>query len=138
MALLIGFGLALLVGIFATVVGLDRDRAFYPTTMIVIALLYVLFAAMGASSHTLRTELAAALVFIGLATWGFKSSLWLVVLALAGHGIFDFFHGAVIPNPGAPSWWPAFCLAYDVVAAGYLAWLLARGRLRAAAEAPLA
>ena len=130
MALLIGFGLALLVGIFATVVGLDRDRAFYPTAMIVIALLYVLFAAMGASPHTLWAELAAALVFIGLATWGFKSSLWLVVVALAAHGIFDFFHGALIPNPGAPRWWPEFCLAYDIVAAAYLAWLLLGGRIR--------
>jgi hypothetical protein len=30
----------------ATVVGFDRERAFYPTVMIVIASYYVLFAAM--------------------------------------------------------------------------------------------
>lgn len=133
MALLIGFALAFVVGVFGTVVSLDRDRAFYPTAMIVIASLYVLFAAMGAPPHTLVTELAVGAVFIGVATWGFKSSLWLVVLALAAHGIFDFFHGALVPNPGVPAWWPEFCLAYDVVAAAYLAWLLVRGRVRAAA-----
>jgi hypothetical protein len=42
------------------------------------------------------------------------------------HGIFDFFHGQVIIDPGVPAWWPMFCLTYDVAAAGYLAWLLGR------------
>jgi hypothetical protein len=32
-----------------------------------------------------------------------------------------------------PRWWPEFCLAYDVTAAAYLAWLLKRRRIRAAA-----
>ncbi len=44
MAILVGALLALAIGGFATVVGLDRDRAFYPTVTIVIALLYSLFA----------------------------------------------------------------------------------------------
>ena len=33
----------------------------------------------------------------------------------------------MISNPGVPSFWPAFCLAYDVAAAAYLAWLSADG-----------
>ena len=37
MALLVGVLLAVAVGLFATGLGLDRDRAFYPTVMIVIA-----------------------------------------------------------------------------------------------------
>lgn len=41
MALLMGVLLALAVGLFATAVGLDRDRAFYPTVTIVIASLYI-------------------------------------------------------------------------------------------------
>ena len=57
---------------------------------------------------------------------GFKFNLWIVVAALAGHGIFDFFHPHVLNNPGVPVWWPGFCLTYDVTAAGYLAWLLRR------------
>jgi hypothetical protein len=40
----IGVVLALIAGLFAMWVRLDRDRAFYPTVMIVIALYYVLFA----------------------------------------------------------------------------------------------
>jgi len=52
---------------------------------------------------------------------------WIVVVALAGHGVFDAVHGRIIENAGVPAWWPAWCLAYDVGAAGCLAWLLRRG-----------
>ncbi len=90
-----GAALALSVGLSATFLGLDRDRAFYPTVMIVIASTYGLFAVMGGSIQVLGLE--------------------------------------SIANPGVPLWWPAFCLAYDVVAAAYLAWLLSRSRVRAAA-----
>jgi len=132
MALLVGAVLAFAVGLFATVVGLDRDRAFYPTVVIVIAFLYSLFAVMGASTRALVLESLVGGAFLAAAVVGFRWSLWVVVVALAAHGVFDLAHGAVIANPGVPHWWPGFCLTYDVTAAGYLAWLLARGRIRAA------
>ena len=88
---------------------------------------------MGASTHTLVLESLAGAVFLLAAVYGFRSSLWVVVAALAAHGIFDLVHGSAIPNPGVPTWWPKFCLAYDVTAAVYLAWLLKSGRIRAAA-----
>lgn len=134
MALIIGVSLALAVGVLlGTTLRLDRDRAFYPTVTIVIASYYVLFAVMGASPHTLVLEALAGVVFLLAAVYGFRSSLWVVVAALAAHGIFDLVHGAAIPNPGVPTWWPEFCLAYDVTAAVYLAWLLKSRRIRAAA-----
>ena len=133
MALIIGVSLALVVGVLATALRLDRDRAFYPTVAIVIASYYALFAVMGSSTHVLVLESLAGVVFLLAAVYGFRSSLWVVVAALAAHGIFDLVHGAAIPNPGVPTWWPEFCLAYDVTAAMYLAWLLGSGRVRAAA-----
>lgn len=126
MSSLIGASLALGVGIFATRVGFDRDRAFYPTVMIVIASYYVLFAVMGGSSHSLLMECAVMAAFLVAAIAGFKRTLWLVVAALAAHGVLDFVHPQLIANPGVPVWWPDFCLAYDLVAAGYLAALLIR------------
>jgi hypothetical protein len=129
--LLIGALLALSVGLFATALGLDRDRAFYPVVTIVIASLYALFAVMGESTHALVLESLVGAAFVAVAAIGFKRSLWLVVGALAAHGIFDFVHGALISNPGVPDWWPEFCLSYDVTAAAYLAWLLKSGRVRA-------
>jgi hypothetical protein len=132
MALLIGAILALIVGLLATSIRLDRDRAFYPTVTMVIASYYALFAVMGASTHALLLESLVGAFFVVFAATGFKSSLWIVVAALVAHGIFDLTHGAFISNPGVPSWWPQFCLMYDVTAAGYLAWLLKSGYIRAA------
>lgn len=131
MAFSVGLFLALGIGLLATAAGLDRDRAFYPTVMIVIAALYALFAVIGSSTRALVLESVAGAVFVAAAVVGFRSSLWVVAVALAGHGIFDLVHGRVIANPGVPGWWPQFCLAYDVAAAAYLAWLLKRGRIRA-------
>lgn len=126
MALIVGAVLALLVGAMATAVGLDRDRAMYPVATLVVASYYVLFAAMGASTGILALEALAGAAFAIAAVVGFRSSLWIVVAALAGHGVFDFVHGSVIHNPGVPHWWADFCGAYDVAAALYLAWLLRR------------
>lgn len=126
MAYLIGVVLAAAVGLLATVVGFDRDRAFYPTVLIVIASYYVLFAVAGAGVTAMGIEAGVMLLFAALAIAGFKRSLWLVVGALAAHGVFDWFHTPLITNPGVPMWWPQFCLAYDVVAALYLAGRLLR------------
>ena len=133
MALLVGVLLAIGVGLFATVSGLDRDRAFYTTVAIVVASTYSLFAVMGGTTPALVLETLAAAGFLALATLGFRSSRWLVAIALGAHGVFDLTHDAIVSNPGVPAWWPAFCLAYDVTAAAYLGWRIASGRTRAAA-----
>lgn len=127
MALLVGTVLALTIGLFATGAGLDRDRAMYPIVTLVVASYYALFAVMGGSHGALVLETLAGVVFVAAAVAGFKGSLWLVVIALAAHGIFDLTHAALISNPGVPSWWPAFCMTYDVTAAAYLAWRLKTG-----------
>jgi hypothetical protein len=134
MALLVGALLAFAAGLFARASGLDRDRAFYPTVAIVIASYYSLFAVMGASTRALVLESLVAGAFVAVAILGFRSSLWVVVIALGAHGVFDLAHGNVMSNPGVPRWWPAFCLTYAATAAGYLAWLLTSGRVRAVFE----
>jgi hypothetical protein len=119
---LIGVTLALLVAAFAHWSGFGRDRSFYPTVLIVVASYYVLFAVVGGSTRPLVIELIVMIPFAVLAVAGFKLSQWLVAAGLAAHGVMDFFHGYVVTNPGLPDWWPGFCLAYDVAAAGCLAW----------------
>lgn len=123
---LIGFALALGVALLARRVGLDRERAFYPTVMIVVASYYVLFAVMSGSAHTILVECLVMALFARAALVGFRSSPWIVVAALAGHGAFDALHGHVVHNSGMPAWWPAFCLSYDFGAAAAFAWLLRR------------
>src|SRR5687768_12063841 len=122
MAYVIGIVRSAGVAAYARYVGFDRDLAFEPTVVTVIALYYVLFAAMSGSVQTVLLESVVMSLFAIAAVVGFKSSAWIVVAALAGHGVFDALHGHVLENSGVPVWWPAFCLAYDVGAAAGLAW----------------
>jgi len=134
MELLIGIMLALAICSGASVIGLDRDRAFYPTMAIVIASYYGLFAAIGGSTQALMPELIGIVLFMTLAVVAFRRNTWYAVAALALHGVFDWFHAGLITNPGVPGWWPGFCMAFDVVAAAWLAVLTwARARPPAAA-----
>jgi hypothetical protein len=135
MPYVIGIVAAGVVALFARRVGFDRDRAFYPTVTIVVASYYVLFAAMSGSLQTVVVEAAAMSLFAAAAVAGFKSSAWIVVVALAGHGVFDAVHGHIVENAGVPAWWPAWCLAYDVGAAAGLGWLLRRGPITSDARA---
>ena len=126
MEFLIGTVLAVVVCLSSTFIGLDRDRALYPTQTIFFAGFYILFGVMGGSEPSLLAEMAAGVPFIVAAVWGFRRSLWIVAAALFAHGVFDWFHAGLITDPGVPAWWAGFCGSYDVVAAAYLAWLLKR------------
>ena len=126
MAYLVGVLIALTVSAGARLVRLDRDRAFYPTVLMVVGSYYVLFAAMARSPRSILVECIGLAVFIAAAILGFKFNLWVVAAGLVGHGVFDFFHAGLIANPGVPAWWPSFCLSYDVVAGAFLAVLLTR------------
>ena len=131
MEYLIDLLVSLAVAGFAIVVGLDRERALYPIVLIVAASYYVLFAVIAASGGILITEIAVASGFLLLAAIGYKRSLWLVAIALVGHGVFDTVHRLLIKNPGVPHWWPGFCAVIDVIFGGLLGWRLWRRRLAA-------
>lgn len=131
MEYLVGIVLALAISLAATLIGLDRDRAFYPTLLAVIASYYGLFAVMGGSNQSLLLECVGIGAFVVVLILGFSVNLWWIVGGLAAHGLFDLFHSHVISDAGVPRWWPPFCLSYDLVAATYLAVLLVNGRLRA-------
>jgi len=125
MEYIVGIALALFVCGAASLLEMDRDRVFYPTILIVIATYYVLFAVMDGSNAVLLSEIAIAAVFTVIAVVGFKRNLWLVVGALAGHGVMDFFHHALVHNTGVPRGWPGFCLAFDLTAAVFVGCMLA-------------
>ena len=116
MEYVIGVGLAVAIVVFARLVGLDRERAFYTTLLMVVASYYILFAAMGADLRTLALESVICLGFGAIAIIGYKIDMRYVAVGLVAHGVFDFVHHRHIANPGVPEWWPGFCLAFDVVA----------------------
>jgi hypothetical protein len=129
MEYVIGLFLSLAVAGLAIIVGFDREPAFYPTVLIVVASYYVLFAQMAGTGSALVIEIIVAIGFLLFAIIGYKKNLWLVAIALVGHGVFDMFHHLLIENPGVPHWWPGFCLVFDVILGGLLAVGLMRHRL---------
>jgi hypothetical protein len=120
MAYIVGIVLALAVLLFARWSGFDRDRAFYPTVVIVVASYYVLFAATAGSASAIVIETALMALFTAVAVLAFKRYPFLVVVGLAAHGVLDAVHGRLVENAGVPQAWPAFCLAFDVGAAALL------------------
>jgi pimeloyl-ACP methyl ester carboxylesterase len=126
MPYLIGVLLAVSVSLLARVLRWDRDRGFYPFVLGVIAPIYVLFAVMGGSVPALIREAMIMTGFLVVAAVGFKTNLWVAAAGLFVHGVMDFFHARLVDNPGVPTFWPALCLSYDVVAAIILGWLLVR------------
>jgi hypothetical protein len=124
MALIIGLLLSAGVALMAWWVGFDRSRAFYPTVLMVVASYYVLFAVVAGSTEGVLAESLVMVAFLVAAILGFRSSAWIAVAGLLAHGIFDGVRGYVIADTGAPDWWPAFCMAYDVGAAAWLALII--------------
>jgi hypothetical protein len=89
---------------------------------------------MAGDLPALGPETLALAVFLVLSIVGFRTSLWVVVAGLFAHGLFDFFRGDLIANPGVPAWWPTFCLSFDLAAAVCLADRLLHGRPDGAAR----
>ena len=116
--------------VFGAIAGFDRDRSFYPVVLVVIASYYDLFAVIGGGA-SLVSETGVFALFVLASFVGMRTNLWVVVAALAAHGVFDFYHGGLIANAGVPAWWPMFCLSFDLFAAAYLAWRLIGNRIRA-------
>ncbi len=56
MEYLAGIVIALIVSLFATLVGFDKERSFYPTVLVVIASYYGLFAVMGGSVQAILSS----------------------------------------------------------------------------------
>lgn len=126
MSILIGILLALLTCGAARLVGLDRDRAFYPTALIAIATYDVLFAVIAGSPSAIVIESVFAAMVAVVCFIGFRVSAWVVVAGFAAHGFADYVHDSFSPDAGIPAWWPGFCGAFDEVVAVVLALQLIR------------
>ena len=112
------FGLAIIGLGYLTRQG--RAIPFYSTVLVVIALVYVLFAVMAGAREILLVESAIAAGFVTLAVAGARwpRRRWaggLIAAGLVLHGGFDLVHDALLHNPVVPSWWPVFCAVVDVV-----------------------
>ena len=128
MAILVGLALALIACVGAAWSGMDRDRALYPTLLIVIATYYVLFAVQDGRGPVLVRETALAMMFSMLALAAFRQRPWLVVAGLVAHGVLDLVHDSIVQDAGVPYFWPNFCFAFDLTAALFVAFVVGRRR----------
>jgi hypothetical protein len=131
MEYIVGLTLALVFCGAAAVLGMDRERVFYPAVVMAVASYYLAFAVVDGRNEVMLFEVAIAAVFIVAAVLGFKFNPWIAVVALGGHGVMDTFHHHLVHNSGVPASWPGFCATFDVVAALIVAGpMLVRARMR--------
>jgi hypothetical protein len=100
--------------------GFEKDRSFYPTVLIVIGFLYVLFGSIDGRGSVVMIEGAFAILFSVVALIGFRNSGAIVGFGIVAHGLFDFVHGYLIEDAGVPVWWPGFCGSVDVLLGIYV------------------
>jgi hypothetical protein len=130
MTVLAGLVTAALILGLASAMRQGRSIPFYGTVLIVIALAYVLFAAMHGGTRLVALEGGVAAGFIGLAVAGTRwlepqTAGFLLAGGLIAHGGFDLVHDALLPNPVVPAWWPVYCAVVDIALGGWVA-VLAR------------
>ena len=125
-ALLIGLALTTGFLVVARQLGFHKDRGTWVSTLIAIALFYIVFAVQSGGAASIALHVSVAAAFIGVALFGYVRSLWWVVIGLALHGAFDLVSVGSGANP-APSWWGPLCLGVDLLLAASLAfWLHAK------------
>ena len=103
MEYIVGLMLSFAVCGLATVIGMDRDRAFYPIVLMVIASYYVLFAVIDGSRSALGMEIVVAGGFLVVAVIAFLKHLWLSAAAIIGHGLVSSTLAKVLSS----GFWPA-------------------------------
>lgn len=100
----------------------------YALSLALIASVYIGFAVADGRSSVIAVEICVAGIFVLLASVAVAASAWLVVIGLAGHGLKDLWQHRHHYVAGT-RWWPPFCCAVDLVAAGLIALEILRGLL---------
>lgn len=112
--------------------GAKRELRLYAISLIVAALIYVVFTARGASFNWLALEIAGLVLFTLLALLGLKASAFILALAWALHAAWDVLLHKLYDAAFVPDWYPLVCLSFDLLLAGYIA-VYARSRFDKAA-----
>ena len=119
-ALLLGAALSLaLVGLARTYQP-RRERRVYGVGLVIAALFYVVFGAVGgAGARWLALESLGGVLY-GSAAWGgLRGQPWLLAAGWAGHVAWDvLLHLSGAGAEYTPPWYPWLCVSFDLVMAG--------------------
>lgn len=124
MEYVVGILTAVGLAVFGRLSGFEKDRSFYPTVLIVIGLLYILFATLDGRYSVILVETLFALIFISAALAGYRKSCLIVAAGIAAHGVFDLVHYFFIEDRGVPVWWPGFCGTVDILLGAFVAFFV--------------
>ena len=100
--------------------GVGRELWLYSVALVIAALIYLVFAARGASLSWLALELAGLAVFTILAWLGLKISAWILAFGWAAHAAWDAILHKLTDADFVPAWYPLVCLGFDLLLAGYI------------------
>ncbi len=125
MEYLVGILTAVALAGFARSSGFEKDRSFYPTVLIVIGFLYVVFGAIDGRVSVILIELIFAFLFASIAVVGYKNNGVIVAGGIALHGVFDFVRYFFIEDKGVPVFWAGFCGTVDILLGIYV-WFVCR------------
>jgi hypothetical protein len=131
MEYIFGIVLASLTASAANLLSHNGQKIFYPCALIVVGVGYIGLTLFINHTFEFGWEVILALLFTALAVFGYYRSLWLIVVGLMLHGVYDLAHIdflqlVVSQSDGSPQWWPAFSYAYDMTLALWLVWYLKR------------
>ena len=121
--LLVGVALAIVFALVARIQGVGKpgtEQRVLALGLVIAALIYVAFAVVGRPELRWHVVEATGLVIFGfLAWWGVRRDpIWLAV-GWAIHVGWDLgLHGAT--ETFVPGWYPAVCVGFDVLVAGYI------------------
>ena len=105
----------------------EKTKWAYPFLLATFPAYYWVFAVYASDYTALVNEFVAGLAFLTIAyiAYRFKSQATLLLLAVGyvGHATYDVYHDLFFVNSGAPTWWPEFCGAVDVLVGIYIGYL---------------
>ena len=117
-ALLVGIAGGALTALLAWSPMIPDPLAFHSVALALIAAIYLGFAFLDGRVSVVVLELAVSGLFITLALLGLWSAPAFIAVGLILHGFWDLAHRPRGIPTKIPSWYPAFCAAYDFVLAG--------------------
>lgn len=118
--ILLGAVLALGFILLVRQVARDRELLVYAIGLVVAALVYVLFAAVGGDGRDLLIELGGVAVFGFFAAAGYWHSPMWVAVGWAGHVGWDVLLHPAGAGTYAPGWYVLLCIGFDLLVAGYI------------------
>jgi len=105
----------------------ELSLAFFAVVLGLAAGVYPGFAMANPEAGRPLLQWVAAVVFVSLGMVGLWVSPLILAAAWVLHAIWDFLHHITALGDGVPEGYPAFCISYDLLLAGFVAYMWAAG-----------